>query len=684
MSITRSFERAALWYAKNEYPVFPLSPGDKRPLNAHGFKEATSDLAQVKRWSSENPNANIGIPTGEPSGWLVLDVDPRNGGNETLARLVEKHGPLPKTAMQSTGGGGVHYLFRHVQGVRCGVIADGLDRKADGGYIVVAPSVTSGSYSWVGGTVQLQGTLRNLAEAPAWVLGSTKPATGATLPKGGRIPEGSRNSTLTSLAGMMRRRGMTECAIASALLEENRQQCDPPLAEAEVRQIAENIAQYRPSEKSARDMRDDDSTNVQNNWPDAMRPEAFHGLAGELIRAIEPHSEADTAALLLQFLVAFGNVIGRRPHFMAEADLHFTNLFAVIVGRTAKGRKGTSWGQIQRVLAAVDGEWSNGRLMSGLASGEGLIWSVRDEIRERSPVREKGQVIRYEEVISDDGETDKRLMVMEPEFARVLQVAERESNTLSAVIRQAWDTGNLRILTKKQAARSTEAHISMIGHITGDELRRRLTDTAAGNGFANRILWVCARRSRLLPEGGALDAVDFTPYINRLKAAVRFAREVGVLRRDDNARAIWRNVYAELSEGKPGLLGAVTSRAEAQVMRLACVYALLDCSTVIQSEHLMAALAVWQYCENSARFIFGDALGDGTADEILRELRNHPQGMARNDIREHFNRNKSAAEIGRALSVLQEYGLARMERGREQEGQTRPTERWFAVSAVRP
>jgi predicted transcriptional regulator len=97
----------------------------------------------------------------------------------------------------------------------------------------------------------------------------------------------------------------------------------------------------------------------------------------------------------------------------------------------------------------------------------------------------------------------------------------------------------------------------------------------------------------------------------------------------------------------------------------------------------MAALAVWQYCEDSARFIFGDALGDATADEILRELRSHPQGMTRNDIREHFNRNKSAAEIGRAVGVLQEYGLARMERAREQEGQTRPTERWFAVTTGR-
>jgi hypothetical protein len=359
------------------------------------------------------------------------------------------------------------------------------------------------------------------------------------------------------------------------------------------------------------------------------------------------------------------------------------NLFTVLVGQTAKGRKGTSLGQVLRVLGVLDSTWSNGRIMSGLASGEGLIWAVRDEIRERVPIREKGRVVDYEEVVGDPGEKDKRLLVAEPEFARVLQVSERESNTLSAIIRQAWDSGNLRILTKKQSVRATEAHISLIGHITRNELKRMLTDTAAGNGFANRFLWICARRSKLLPEGGALHTVDFAPILRRIQAAVDFARTAGELRRDEQARAAWRTVYPALSEGKPGLFGSVTSRAEAQTMRLACIYALLDCSSVVRAEHLMAALEVWRYCEDSARFVFGDALGDTTADEIIRELRQAPAGLTRNEIREHFNRNKSSAEIGRALGVLLEYGLARVERCQEDESQKRRTERWFAVYAVR-
>jgi hypothetical protein len=430
-----------------------------------------------------------------------------------------------------------------------------------------------------------------------------------------------------------------------------------------------------PSEKKA-----EGNFGNARPWPDPLKPEAFHGIAGELVHLIEPHSEADPAALLVQFLICFGNVIGRFAHFLAEADSHFTNLFAVIVGQTSKGRKGTSLGQIRRNFASVDSAWSRDRVMGGLSSGEGLIYAVRDQVRELKPYgRKKDCEVQYKEIITDAGVSDKRLLVTEPEFARVLQVAERESNTLSAIMRNAWDDGTLRVLTKKQAA-ATGAHISIIGHITKSELQRLLTDTAVSNGFANRFLWICARRSKLLPEGDALHKVDFGPIQSEIQKAVIFARGVGCFRRNDEATAIWRDVYPALSEGKPGIFGSVTSRAEAQTMRLACLYALLDRSPIIKAEHLTAALGVWQYSEASARFIFGDALGDPTADEILRALRSRAEGMTRTEIRELFQRNKPSAEIQRALSVLLEYGLAAMTSSRESEDQNRPTERWKAVT----
>jgi len=325
------------------------------------------------------------------------------------------------------------------------------------------------------------------------------------------------------------------------------------------------IAALAQAEQQEQEAREEFATP---EWPAPMAPEAFHGLPGEFVRLVEPHTEADPAGLLVQFLVAMGNVIGRGPHFVAEGSRHYLNLFAALVGLTAKGRKGTSWAHTGNIAAAVDETWKD-RVVHGLSSGEGLIWAVRDPITQRQPVKEKGRLTGYEDVVVDAGVEDKRLLVVEGEFATALRVLGREGNTLSAVVRNAWDTGDLRTLTKNSPAKATGAHISIIGHVTRDELLRYLDSTEAANGFANRFLWVCVRRSKVLPDGGRLHEVDMAPFVRRLRAAVEFARSVGELRRDEEARAIWHEVYPELSEGKPGLLGAVIARAEAQVMRLA-------------------------------------------------------------------------------------------------------------------
>ena len=169
----------------------------------------------------------------------------------------------------------------------------------------------------------------------------------------------------------------------------------------------------------------------------------------------------------------------------------------------------------------------------------------------------------------------------------------------------------------------------------------------------------CVRRSKCLPEGGKLHEVNFTPLVNRLAAAIEFAQTTGEIRRNDEARELWAAVYPALSEGKPGLLGAMIARAEAQVMRLACLYALLDLSNLVNIDHLQAALAVWDYAEKSARFIFGDSLGDPVADGVLKALKEaDPAGMTRTELSNYFGRNKRSEDIGRALAVLAEHGLA--------------------------
>lgn len=215
-------------------------------------------------------------------------------------------------------------------------------------------------------------------------------------------------------------------------------------------------------------------------------------------------------------------------------------------------------------------------------------------------------------------------------------------------------------------------------HVTRDELRRAMAETEHTNGFANRFLWACVCRSKSLPEGGRVHEVDFDSFVYRLREAIRFAADAGRLDRDDQARVLWHQVYDLLSAGKPGLLGAVTARAEAQVMRLACLYALLDSSPVIKLEHLEAGLALWDFCERSAAHIFGSSLGDRTADTLLSELRQVPDvGLTRTEmLHDVFHKNKSAGDIAEALRLLHDNGLAyRKDDPAPEVG--RATERWF-------
>jgi hypothetical protein len=405
------------------------------------------------------------------------------------------------------------------------------------------------------------------------------------------------------------------------------------------------------------------SLEVVAAWPRPLHSVAFHGVLGRLVAALEPHTETDPAALLVNALVAVGCLVGSDAHILVGNDRHPARLFAALVGETAKARKGTSWGPIRDALTCVDATWIE-RVMDGLASGEGLIWAVHDPIRKLVTRRTKDGPISEDELV-DAGVADKRLLVVEGEFARVLSVMSRPESTLSAIVRSAWDTGALRILTKNSPATASGAHICVIGHITKSELLAKLSSNEAGNGFGNRFLWVCVRRSKVLPFGGQPEVAALAEIIEDLGRARQFAQ----------AKELWQGVYPELSEGHPGLEGALTARAEAQVLRMALIYALLDRSQTIMSEHLRAALEVWRYCAESAAYIFGKRSGDPIADEILVELRKRGS-LDRTAIRDLFSKHQNVARINEALNVLQSLGRVRVE---QVPTEGRPREVWHAL-----
>jgi hypothetical protein len=248
------------------------------------------------------------------------------------------------------------------------------------------------------------------------------------------------------------------------------------------------------------------------------------------------------------------------------------------------------------------------------------------------------------------------------------------------VLRDGWDGHNLATLVKHSPLRATSPHISVIGHVTKSELVYLMDQVSMANGLGNRFLFTCVRRSNSV--GGNLPPQDVARLGVEAGFAIERARQISDVQWStgdaENPGGLegWKQIYPGLSGAKPGLIGALTARAEAQVIRLAMVYALWDGSALMEPPHLMAALAVQTYCEASARYVFGDKIGNPIADTILAALRNaYPEGITRTEIHALFVRNAPAGSIATALQDLQSLGRATMTR-RQVNGRGRPAEIW--------
>jgi hypothetical protein len=309
-----------------------------------------------------------------------------------------------------------------------------------------------------------------------------------------------------------------------------------------------------------------------------------------------------------------------------------------LVGDSSRARKGSSWDHVRRLIIDADPSLQP-RILTGLSSGEGVIWAVRDP---------SGQ---------DPGIPDQRLLVIEPEFASALKAANREISTLSPTLRSGWDGRPLAILTRTAPARSTSAHIALIGHITQHELRRHTTSIELANGYINRVLLIACRRQRLLPEGGDPDPLKGTGLDRLLAAALRHARTAGQVRLDPDAREVWHHAYRQLAtEPQDEIVAQITARAEAHVIRLALLYTLTDGQRQISTSHLNAALALQQYAARSAAWALMSATGDPLAEQIHAVLHHHPGGLTRSQISQTLNHHQPAGQIQTALHALHAAG----------------------------
>ena len=383
--------------------------------------------------------------------------------------------------------------------------------------------------------------------------------------------------------------------------------------------------------------------------------DAFHGLVGEIVQEIAPLTEASPAAMLVTLLASFSAMAGRYSYVHVGAQRHYPLLFALVIGRTARDRKGTSAAAVRPVLDAADDPGApfmrDRQIRGGLQSAEALIQAA-------ASAGSTGALI-------DGREPDQRLLVVEEEYARLLVVASRQGSTLSPTLRSVWDGDVIAAHTKAATLKAEHPHVAIVGHVTMDELTFLLKATDVANGYANRFLHVLSRRTQLLSEPGRLSEDRIRYFGERLREVIAFSHIPREITRSPEFRREWDRLY-RIVESQPSggvMYDSLTARASPQLLRLALIFALLDQSPVLEVVHLRAAAALWEYCEASIAHIWGATLGDPKLDELLTAtIAAGDDGLDRTTINRLFSNNLGKEQVDALVGALLSRGLVRRDR----------------------
>ncbi|MEV5299038.1 DUF3987 domain-containing protein [Amycolatopsis methanolica] len=368
---------------------------------------------------------------------------------------------------------------------------------------------------------------------------------------------------------------------------------------------------------------------------------AFDCYLGFLVSKLDATTEADPVAVLASLLCAAGVHLGQGPHVRAGDDPHPLLVWPLIVGRTSAGRKGTSWSTARRLIAAADPEFHRDNIKSGLSSGEGL--AERFAIKDDDP--------------SELEHRDLRLMVMEAEWGGVMAKMRREGNSLSAILRSAWEGGDLSTLTVT-ARVAPNSHVGILAHITPQEFRAKISDSDLAGGTYNRFLPLAVARSKFLPFSQGADPTVLEQLGREFATRLSAGSELGTLGFTDDAAALWRALYIEFSTDtheRPQVEQFI-SRAVPNCLRIAAIHAALDGEPAIHPAHLRAAAALVRYSIDSARAIFTDT--DTPARLIAWIAEAGQTGRTRKEITTgFFGGNTKAQQISAVLDPLVTSGL---------------------------
>ncbi|MGD3107546.1 DnaB-like helicase N-terminal domain-containing protein [Streptomyces sp. YGL11-2] len=385
-------------------------------------------------------------------------------------------------------------------------------------------------------------------------------------------------------------------------------------------------------------------------------PDVFCGWVGETVRELDPTTEADPVAVLVNLLSAAGAVIGRRPHLMVGNDRHPCLIWALTIGPTAAGRKGSATSTTRRVLAeAMPDFFGPEHTPRGLNSGEGLIEYVKDDD-------------------SDDptpASLDKRLWVLESEYAVTMSRGRREGSSLPGVLRQAWDGDSLGSMVR-DSLKATDPHIAILGHITPEEFRAKMQDSEMAGGTYNRFLPIFCHRNLILPGSRGASPELVANLASGWRTVLADAARVEKVKFSDDAWDLYcHKVYPALSDDSAGgVIAQFTARAAPYVQRVAMVYALCDHTDTITEQHMRAAWHLLNYARASAVHLLGNISGDPKVNKLADAVRAAgPDGLAADQIRRLFKNTTRADRDRLTAELLDQPGYVRTQR----PGKGRPT-----------
>lgn len=386
-------------------------------------------------------------------------------------------------------------------------------------------------------------------------------------------------------------------------------------------------------------------------------PACLHGLIGDVAHAGSEGTETNAVAIAANFMAYLSCAVGRGVYLPIGNTWHHARLFCLHVGRSGRGRKGDAVSLVLRIdqaLRAMDEGFAPQIHRGGLSSREGLVALMHDGYRQ-------GRL----EVPAIE---DKRLWVVESEFANVLHQGRRDGNTLSAALRDCWDGVDLKPATKSNRLYASQPHLCLSGAISPGELTGLMSARELTNGFANRFLMIWAERTRMLPFPKETPQEIVEHLARRTLQVLAFVRadrhgERDHLRMELSPQAQW--CYAQLYRGElnddfgDGAVGALLERRAPMLLRLAMLMALTDLQTRIDAQHIDAATAWIRHATASVRYVFVSAAEDARlaqvlelANRVLTFLRERGQATRSQISTECFRGKVSKARIDASLEHL--------------------------------